>query len=347
MNRTVIIADTQNEYMQRLGQYLERFYEDQINLISCIGKEELKAAIHPAEKPLVLIADELASSVQRLLWEIPVVVLTEERDACSIPGARSIWKYQRIDTLYNEITAAYEQKEKLVLFHRPKPWRILLFQGVSGGVGTSTMAAVCARNLAQMGKKVLYLNLEPLGTADFYFQSREGKNLSDFLQEVEAGADAVELMESGSKKDSSGVTYLSTSRNAADYYSINWMMLQKAIGRLSVSGLFDYCILDKPFSLEKSHAVWLEVSNRVIFVTDGSETGNLKFVRAFLSLANDRIKSRSMLLYNKVQPGCFKELAHVDLPVLGKVEYLSAPDRKSIEKQIAERGIFMNLDGKQ
>ncbi|MCC8168402.1 MAG: hypothetical protein LIO37_03575 [Clostridiales bacterium] len=202
MGLTVIIADAQNEYMQRLKQYMDKFYEGKIDIACCLGKEDLREAIHATPDPLVLIGEELVMPSQKLLCDVPAVVMTEERSSCSIPNAYSIWKYQRIDVLYDEITAAYGKRGSLVLFHKPKPWELLLFQGTSGGTGTSTMAAVCARNLAQMGRKVLYLNLETLGTADFYFQSSQGMDLGTFLHEMENGANAEDLIEKSVKKDS-------------------------------------------------------------------------------------------------------------------------------------------------
>ncbi|MCC8168401.1 MAG: hypothetical protein LIO37_03570 [Clostridiales bacterium] len=132
-------------------------------------------------------------------------------------------------------------------------------------------------------------------------------------------------------------------RNSSDNLNLNLTALQKAIGQLSISGMFDYCVMDKPFSLDSSHMVWLGAASRIIFVEDGSETGNLKFVRAAMCMDMDRFNDKVLLLYNKVQSGRFNELTQMNLPVLGKVEQISAPDRKALEQQIGERQLFASL----
>lgn len=345
MSKTVLIADRDDSYLERIKEFFVSQYQNELSVICCGSKEQMQAALSNREVHLVVSCDEFLPYVKKQLIGKAVMVLVDKQE--EIQGkTNSLLKYQRRDVLFQQIQTALQKAEDYILYREMQKAELILFQSASGGKGCSTMAAAYAKAKAALGRKVLYLNLEAAGTAGFYFRGEGTGDIRQFLEQCVKGINAESALQYNKRQDASGVMFLESARSAAENANVNHDLLLRAIVEICENGMLDYVVVDKSATPDDSHMAWIEKANRIIFIENGSDVGNLKFARMFLCMISrptcDRgeLEAKCRILYNMTNDDNFRELSHFNLPVLGRFKYTEKNAKAQLEQMILDSGIF-------
>lgn len=346
MGKTIIIADRNQRYLQRLREFFIPAYETAYDFVCCCDTDQLIQALQCKEIALAVLDQKLLEDSKSLLAGVPVMILMEQQDTPLPKNIRGILKYQRRDRLFACMEQAASDPSEYILFTEEKQCELFLFQAASGGTGCSIMAAACSKALAAAGKEVLYLNLEANGTAGFYFRGDGNGSILQFLQQMRTGIPIETALGANRKRDESGVSFLDSARSVLEQEGLDTDMLLKLLARMKEKKLFDYIIIDKPLRMDERHAAWLDGADQVIFVENGSDVGNLKFARTLLWILDRKkgdkelIEAKCSIVYNMVVPDNFRELSHFKLYMLGRVMRMEHTGKTEIEHAIAESKIF-------
>lgn len=165
MTKNIVIADVNNEYVERLVSFIQKKYGDTYKIQIINEKSQLRTYIQKNKCEILLFAPELYdANIYFKNVKLPVVLL-EDDEMIDLPDKLrwSINKYTRITKMIAYLEEEYEEVEK----NRPI---IYGMYSPAGGVGRSTIAVAAALTYAKAGKKVLYVNLEDIDGTGMFFE---------------------------------------------------------------------------------------------------------------------------------------------------------------------------------
>lgn len=278
------ILEHDSNYLNKIVAVFNARYADKFEIYSFTEKN-LALSVIEKERIDIFVADEKTEFEEH---EIPrncaFAYLTDRPDVEAINGKKAICKFQKIESIYREIIGLYaENTEKRTTFKLDEDGcKVLLFSSPVGGAGTSSLAAGLSLKLAREGKKVLYLNLEKLGSADIFFHAEGAYDMSDVLFALKSSSQKLAFkLESCVKTDQRGVHFFSQSKYALDMEEVSYEEYATLIEGLRSSGFYEYIILDMDFELDREYLKLYEIVNRVIWTDTGTDIANNKIYRAY------------------------------------------------------------------
>ena len=260
----------------------------------------------------------------------------------------------KISLIYKEILNLYSENPVNV-FNLKKDGSgetgILTFLPCNGGDGASVMAAACCLNFADRGRRVLYLNLESFGTPDIFFDAEGTFNLSDLIYSIKSRKSNIALkIESMVKKDKSGVFFFDECKVPLDLMEMTGEDIQILFDVINESNLFDYVVVDTEMALNDVILQIMQNSNRLIYVTDGSQTSNLKFKRIYSTLEivegqrNLSLLPKISIAYNKTNCISNKYIEEIqNINVLGWAGECIKASSAQAAHQISKMSMFDTL----
>lgn len=167
MAKRIIIADIQQEYVERLQAYLQKAYTGRYDIEVFDDKAKLVKHIATQKCDILLLAPQLYDQTLNLKHiKLPIIL---QKDHEILPSHEKLkWvipKYTRVSTMVNYIEAQFEEVER----NRPL---IYSMYSPAGGVGQTTMALAVALSYAQQNKKVMYVNLEAVDSTDMFMDTK-------------------------------------------------------------------------------------------------------------------------------------------------------------------------------
>lgn len=168
MMKTIVVADSQVEYVKRLALVICNEYKEAYQVETIYDEEILQQYVAQNECDILLLTPAFYSKNLTLKNVKLPVILLEDKEEFSLPERLkwSINKYTRITKLLEYLEQEYEKAEKS---------RTLIYGVYSpaGGVGKSTVAIAIAMAYAKEGKKVLYLNREEVDSTSMFFNNKD------------------------------------------------------------------------------------------------------------------------------------------------------------------------------
>lgn len=347
----LLMAD--ENYLSRFANMAALRYADKMELSAFTQTEKAEEKIRKSRPDIILADKEFLEKVADISRTSETICFTDDKEVHMYKGYRTICKYQKFSDIYKILIDIYAEKmesEAITLKGDTENKRIVTFFSGAGGVGASTAAAAYACYLAAHGESVLYLNLEQTGVADLFFQAEGEDNFGRVLYALEmtAGLPAVR-MENALRRDPSGVYFYSGCSSALDMLELNEEIMERLFQQLGMIKLFRWIIVDMDFSLGTSVYAQIERSYATFFVSDGSETANVKLVRKLSALeiiAEQREQmplNRIYILYNrfgskdgkKIQDSAFKEV--------GGIHRFSDADSRDLLKLISQTKVFEEM----
>jgi len=345
------LIDSDEIYVNRLTNYFNAHYSDKLEVFSFTKIDTLLNFIQ-SNRINVLLATEDFNFDQKLFnGSFAFAYLVDSNNIESVNGKKAICKFQKTEIIYKEILNLYSELSEnsgvALKTDIDGETKIITFLPVAGGVGSSTMAAACSYNIAARGKRVLYLNLEQLGTPSLFFNGEGAFNLTDIFFAVKSKkANFLLKLESSLKKDVSGVSFYDSCKTALDMLEMKGDEFKTLLMEIRRSGFFDYIVVDTDLSIDDKLKNIMVLSNNIVLVNDGSEVSNLKFSRVYEALnilenqSNIMLTPKMVVLYNKFRNNVSKQLENYNLNVLGIIgEYLGVPN-KAIALQVAKTEVF-------
>ena len=190
MKIQLVIGEKDVRYLDQIQSFFERHYGDQIETIGFTSLELLSSFLEKNRADVLLVSDGFGfSSDEMLNAGARAAAYFSDQDAEPRDGIPVIGKYKKPDLIYKNILNLYAEGGGYASSRKKQDGSasLILVLSFSGGVGSSTIAAVMARKLAAKGSKTLYLNLERSGsTADFFsgsvYHEINGRELSHGLR---------------------------------------------------------------------------------------------------------------------------------------------------------------------
>jgi len=352
MKIKVTIFDPDEQYLHRVSKYYAANFDTRLELYCFSGLDEAMKSLTANKVQVFLASTEGAVDFAQVPQRCAFAWLTDSNASDEYQGKRAVLKYQKLESIYSEILDLYSEKMPTGKMNADEgSVEIVAFVSAAGGVGCSTVSVAGAAFLARRGRRVLYLNLEHFGGADFLYRAAGNGNLSNVLFAVNSKrANLVLKLESLVKKDAdSGVFFYSAAENALDMNEVNAEFLTSLLGALRVGESYDTIVLDMNFQLNDLCLEALHQATRVVLLSDGRTITNRKTARAVEALIEIQEErgvpyyDKLTLLYNKYSNRTSNDFTDYDLPALGGIPRYEGADSMAVYQKIAELQVFDNL----
>ena len=308
MKIKLAILEKDKSYLNKIVSAFSTRYSDKFEIYS-FTDIKVAMSILDSVKIDVFVANEVFDiDFTQIPKRCGFAYFVDSKEIDKFNNQRAICKFQKAELIYKHILSVYSENAGNIskLKSDNDQTKIITFVSPSGGVGTSSMAAACAVHFASKNKKTLYLNLEKYGSADIFFTSVGQFDMSDIIFSLKSRKSNLAIkLESCVKQDSTGVYFYSQSKIALDMLELNSEDLRKLITELSISGGYDYIILDMDFSIDKDILDIYRMAHSVVLVGDGSEISNIKLFRAYEAIRTKEqnqeysIVDKLAVIYNK------------------------------------------------
>lgn len=350
MKIKLAILDRDARYLNRIEKAFGSRYEDKFEIYSFTDMEAALNALEPSRIEVLLSSDSFEIDTDLLPKRCGFAYLVDAQDVITFRDERAICKFQRADLFYKQILMVYSENAERMGFRMAGDGsQIILFAGVGGGVGASTIAAACALHFADQKKKVLYLNLERFGAADLFFHGDGQFDMSDVIFALKSKKPNLSIKLEGSvRKDPREVYFYSASKIALDMLELNAEDVHNLLAALS-RGDYNYIIVDADFSLDKEMLKVYREAHAVVLVGNGTENSNLKTERALAALRTMEhnvdvpLLKRISFLYNKVSSKGSKEIQLEQVQILGGTPVYGASSTEQLLNQLRHLEAFNKI----
>ncbi len=326
MKIKLAILEKDSNYLNRIVAAFNTKYSENFEIYSFTDAAVAMENLETAKIEVLLASDDFDIDAEQLPRRCAMAYLVASSDIETYNNQRAIAKFQKVDLIYKQILSIYSEQAGNMsrMVFGDDATKVLAFQSVSGGCGASTMAAACALRFAAEGKKTLYLNLETCGSSEFFFRAEGQFGMSDVIFALKSRKTNLALkLESCVKQDARGVYFYSPAKVALDMLELNSEDILRMIAELKLTGSYDVIILDLSFSLKKDDLAVLEKAQRIVWVGDGSEISNAKFITAYNALkllgsnSDTPLYARIHCVYNKFGSKTSQTISGIDVKTLG------------------------------
>lgn len=343
------ILDGDELYKSRFINFFNIHYAEKVEIHSFTNEEYLQEYLAANRLDVILAQDTLLPNPQTLADRVAIAYWSDELAVESIRSVRAICRYQKAEMIFKEIISLYADvaSSDIVYKHGSgKNCFVFCFLGVAGGVGTSTMAAACALNLTNRGKKVLFLDLTEMGQTSTFFHGEGSHTLSDVFYAIKSANTNLGLkLSSMAKKDASGVSFFESAKVALDVRDATVENIQELLRSLVNSQNYEAIVIDTDSQMtEKLNAV-LAASELVVFVNNGSAVANEKLKRMLSAyqLENNpktNICRKMAIVYNAFRTENRRVENLDDLLEIGGAQYYRDGNPLQIANEIAKKDMF-------
>jgi MinD-like ATPase involved in chromosome partitioning or flagellar assembly len=293
----LILADTDERYLNRLSDYIAFHYADQFEISIFTEPKILPEFVASNHFHCMLATYEFLEGLEATDTRAAFLLLY---DGGSLPDkyeGKVVSKYQNVEQIIREIKTASADKIGYVPSGQTDGrMKLYLAESIAGGTGTTTIAIAFSRFLVRRGLRVLYLNLETNGSVENIFGQEPGHDFSDVLYLLKSQKGNLELKIDGIvHKDAAGVDYIEPCRMAMDLQSLKEADMELLLEVLEQGGRYDYVIIDREFGLTEADFALRRKVHRLLYVSSGLPTPNRKFEKAKTALSMYSEKSGAAL----------------------------------------------------
>jgi MinD-like ATPase involved in chromosome partitioning or flagellar assembly len=289
MKIKLAILDSDRSYISRITSAFQSKYagSDQVEIYAFTDEDKALSAIKPSKINVLLASDAFKIDPKLIPNNCGFAYLVETRDIEQYDGRRAVFKFQKIELLYNAIVDLFADSvaDEMIVGGGRSATPLYLLTSASGGVGASTLAAATAKSLILRGKTPLYINFEHFGNADLYFSGEGQANFGDVIYAMKSHKPNFALkLATSAKRDASGVYYYSANANALDTKEISGEEIAMLIDSLKHTNFCDCVVIDINLSIDDKVFVLFKLASKIIFISDGSDVSNIKLSRAYNAL---------------------------------------------------------------
>lgn len=352
MKIKLAILEKDQSYLNKIVTVFSTRYADKFEMYSFTDSSIALATIESA-KIDILVANALFDiDFTAIPKRCAFAYFVDSPNIDTFNDRTAICKFQKVELIYKQILGIYSECAENVfgLKAQNDSAKLFSFASPAGGVGTSSVAAACARYYAAKGSKVLYLNLEKYGSSDVFFAGEGQFDMSDVIYALKSKkANLAMKLESCVKKDSSGVCFYSSSKIALDMLELSFEDISKLINELKLTGFFDVIILDMDFSLDPETIKLYKQAHSLILVSDGSKSANTKIRRAYNALTvleqaqEMPLQNNLGLIYNKFSNKTGEAITDIDIKNIGGAPKFEHATTEQVLAQLSSVNMFEKI----
>lgn len=337
----VLLLDRNEAYAARFAQYLGKKTDIQVSV--CNDLEVCKKMFSEEHFQIVLFDAEFdsvepADFTKRMT---AFAFLSGVKD--TIKDTETIYKYSAVSVIASELMRIYaahtqhEIKQENAAEGEKTSAEVISFFPVTGGAGSSTMAAAAAIALAKE-QKVLYINLEQRHAERLLFESESKKCITDVIATLQTNfqlKEANKLFNSviftDSRFSAGMVDFIKGYLNIGDCMSLTPQVLRTLLEVLRKQFDYRYIIVDADFIISEILSCLLLNSDKAVFVSTGSDTANVKIegIHRYLEILereHDEPMPRKYLLLNQFYGMEHEETVARDMKIIGRFGRYRAED---------------------
>mgnify|MGYP003291600843 CR=1 FL=1 len=352
MKIKLAILEKDTNYLKRLVTAFNTKYADKFEIYSFTDAKIAISAINESKIDVFVANDFFDIPFDEIPARCAFAYFVDSVDVQSVNDKRAISKFQKAELIYKQILSLYSENAGAItgLTMLEDDCKLIAFTSVSGGTGSSVMAAACSKYFASKGKRTLYLNLEKFGSADLFFSAEGQFNMSDIIYALKSKKANLTLkLESCVKQDSSGVCFYSQSPMALDMTELSIDEIRRLISEIKLTGSYDYIVVDTDFDIDNKTLEIFRQMHSVVVVGDGSEISNAKTLRAYNAInvidsnADSPIINRMCLIYNKFSNKTSLSIENLDLKNIGGVPRFEHATTKQVLDQLSTNAMFEKI----
>ena len=352
MKIKLAILEKDTNYLNRFVTAFNTKYSDKFEIYSFTNLEIALSTIEDSKIEVLLSSDSFDIPFEKLPARCGFAYIVDASDVEMINDRRTVSKFQKAELIYKQILSIYSENAGNIsgLKMTDDNCKLITFTSVSGGNGSSTMAAACAMSFASKGFKTLYLNLEKFGSSDYFFSAEGAFGMSDIIYALKSRKANLSIkLESCVKQATNGVYFYSQSPIALDMLELTNDDIMNLISELRLTGSYDYIIFDMDFSLDKSTLDIFRKMHAIVIVGDGSVISNTKISRAYKALetveanADSPITNRMSIIYNKFSNKTSIVMEDINLKNVGGAPRYEHASIKQVLEQLVNKVNFENI----
>ena len=147
MKIKLALLDSDQNYLNRIVTAFNIKYADKLEIYSFTKLESAMAALEPSRIDVLVASDTFVVESSALPKRCQLAYFVESADVDSVNDQRAICKFQKADLIYRQILSIYSEYAGSAsgLKLGDDSCKVIAFTSPCGGVGSSTMAAACAR----------------------------------------------------------------------------------------------------------------------------------------------------------------------------------------------------------
>lgn len=346
MKLRIVIADEEMEYVIRLFQRFVQDFGDAVSVELISDPDYFEKLFSTPQKVDILIASsELRTisiekhSIASIFW------LTEERTA-ELPGARKeeiLYKYDGIPTQMAQIIGRNRQmlQDSKVSLKGSAP-QMVVFSSASGGVGKTTAALGIGAALTKFYKRVLYIQASPLQYFPLHFQNRTEIQAVDIYGRLfSSGGKAFEILRSSIRREI--IDYLPPFDKALFSRGLSFPIYERIAQQAVQSGQYDFVLVDAQCSFGEDLLQLFDKADKVVLVTDQSESSVDALGRMCDNIANLRLGKYLFLCgkFDEQKPNAVRSpRSSLKFPVSEYIEYEEDMEKRSMEELLNTGGFY-------
>ncbi len=327
MKIRLAIIDSDENYVRRLVSNFQLNYAERIEPYAFSDYEMFEGFCQNNIVHVILVSEKLSARD----WAVPeraaFAWLVSDNAVREWEGHPAVGKYQKAELIYKDVLGLYADIEGKLVFRNASGGKCVLFTSAQGGAGTSVAAAAYALSMGRMDKRVIYLNLDCLGQAELFFQGEGSTGFSDVIYALKSRNGRLPVkLESILRKDSRGVSFFASCKNAAHMLELNAEDVDMLLAALSSMEGYDYIVVDMPLDFsDKCRIVLEKYAGEIVVLNDGSDVGNAKLqkaceiIDALYGKNRDEILAKSRILYNRYHPGTGGRLTDIRMETAGEI----------------------------
>lgn len=352
MKIKLAILDKDTLYLSRISTLLSNKYNEKFEVYSFTDVDVAVNAVSENKVDVFLANDYFEVDKKKIPGRCGFAYLVDSPSVKMVNDEPAICKYQKIELTYKQILAIYSDKAGVIsdFDEESDKAKIITFFSVSGGAGSSSMAAACAKRLAFTGKKTLYLNLELFGSSDTFFEAEGQFDMSDIIYTLKSKKTNIALkLESCVKQDSSGVYFYSSPKLVLDMLEISKDDITVLLDEASSMGTFDVIVVDIDFFMKQDYLDIYRKANSIVVVGDGSEISNRKTESVYAALATmesgneNSIIEKMCIVYNKFSNKVCKTIGDENLRSIGGAPRYEHASAKQVVDQLSKMNMFDSI----
>ncbi len=351
MKIKLALLDDDRSYLNRLAAAFNTKYTN-VEIYSFTDKDAALGELESSGIEVFAAAPEFGVDKDSMPARCSFALLARTGGIARVNDCPVICKYQSVDMFYKQVIDAYSEKSRGEISGRStgEGAAVVTFSSPCGGAGTSTLAAACAVHFAGMGKKVLFLNFEKIGSTNIFFSAPGPYTMRDLIIAIKSRkANLAVKLESAVKRDESGVYFYSEPVMALDMTEIDYQGMLEIVKSAAIGEQkYDIIVLNADFDISADMNVIYGRSDFVVWCTDGSESSNSKIVRAYRALetreqsSDIKVCDKIRLIYNK-HTAQSRSAAFPEEKSIGAIEYNVFSSAADAVRRIAPFGGFDKL----
>ena len=230
------------------------------------------------------------------------------------------------DRLFGILDTIAEQKSGITYsYETSKESPVIAFTSAAGGVGKTTAALVYTRQLVKKGFQVMYLSLESFSNIDYFLNAEGSSNFSNVLFAVKCGKGNLQMkIESSLKQTYGGVYFFSKPMNPNEIDELDQNEWNEFLDAVRAMGKFHCIVIDLPCANEDTAKKIMPLSDRVLFITDGSDTTTEKTQTLMTCISKyDEVNGSDLSTkVSVIQNKCEGPRREIGLPILAELPYV-------------------------